>query len=166
MCVPISRIPWGYRPPGLHLSPGRKRPTRPGELRLPIRRHVLQEVVQERRPIPPGSAVPGGRGGSGETSQEAREEKHTLLVLLTVQEADQREQGESVLSVVSVFCSLSPPAACKPLMCPPTAAGGVGHVQQRHAAGGEAAAGGVQLLCPDRRLWSSWTTQEGLQALQ
>lgn len=52
------------------------------------------------------------------------------------------------------------------LIGPLTAAGGFGYIQQRHAAGGEAAAGGVQLHGPDRRLWSSWTTQEGLQTLQ
>lgn len=52
------------------------------------------------------------------------------------------------------------------LICPFTAAGGIGHVQYRHAAGGEAAAGGVQLFRPDRRLRTSWATQEGLQTLQ
>ncbi len=51
-------------------------------------------------------------------------------------------------------------------VCPLTAAGGFGCVQQRHAGGRKAAAGGVQLHCPDRRLWTSWTTQEGLQTLQ
>lgn len=56
--------------------------------------------------------------------------------------------------------------SCVKLVCPVTAAGGSGCVQQRHAAGGEAAAGGEQLHGPDRRLWPSWTTQKGLQTLQ
>lgn len=49
---------------------------------------------------------------------------------------------------------------------PLAAAGGFRPVQQRHAAGREAAARGIQLHGTDRRLWSSRTTQKGLQTLQ
>ena len=57
-------------------------------------------------------------------------------------------------------------SVCIDPVCPPTAAGGSGCVQQGHAAGREAAAGGVQLLCADRRLWTSRAAEAGLQALQ
>lgn len=65
---------------------------------------------------------------------------------------DQLSRFCLLLTTLNVFCL--------------TAAGGFGSVQQRHAAGGEAAAGGVQLHGPDRRLWSSWAAQKGLQTVQ
>lgn len=55
---------------------------------------------------------------------------------------------------------------CVNIIFPVTAAGGYRSFQRRHAEGREAAAGGIQLHHPDRRLWTSWTTQEGLQTLQ
>lgn len=77
---------------------------------------------------------------------------------------------ENKVSSFEMFCiSFFPPLHPRCVLkstCPLTVAGSFGFVQQRHAAGREAAAGGVQLQCPDRRLRASWTTEEGLQTLQ
>lgn len=67
---------------------------------------------------------------------------------------------------MSILFFLFPADVFITLLCALTATGGSGCVQQGHAAGREAAAGGVQLHGPDRRLWTSWTTEKSLQTLQ
>lgn len=78
-----------------------------------------------------------------------------------------KENKVSFFFNITQSCFTSPPLVCTyTLYLSLTAAGGFGFFQQRHAAEREAAAAGVQLHCPDRRLWSSWTIQKGLQTLQ